>query len=153
MKPDREGKLILPPHFSRRILWVIPLLLVSVYSAFLNGLADNCFLASSLFVTSLVYWNHPVEGTRRKIDLFTANGSILYQAVYSAPRTSSLARNAYWLVVCMMLICYSGARHFGRYRVDDNSASLFHCSIHVFGNVGNLLLYDSLGVNALGFGL
>ena len=74
-----------------------------------------------------------------------AIGSLAYQCFYTSQRTTERARATYWATVAAGGSCYMLGRHFGMARGSFNVSSALHCGLHVFGNVGNLLLYDSLG--------
>ena len=45
-------------------------------------------------------------------------------------------------------LCYFLGRRFGR-TGNFNVSSSLHCCLHLCGNIGNLLLYDSLGPHNL----
>ena len=148
------SKLVLPPQYSRRILIASSVMSASAVSAYYNGCYDNCVLAVLVLCSSLNYWRHPTFGVRRSFDMLCANGSLAYQVFYTSQRSecSSKARMAYLFTVMCGGTCYFAARRFNfRYR-NLNISSALHVCLHLFGNLGNLILYDSLGANALGLG-
>lgn len=147
-----RGKLVLPPIYSRRILMASTLMCTSVASALYNRLPDNAMLAVLVLCSSVNYWRHPVLGARRYFDMVCAIGSLAYQCFYTSQRTSKPARHAYWMTVAAGGSCYLVGRYFSFSRRMYNVSSSLHVCLHVFGNVGNLLLYDSLGVNLLRLG-
>ena len=69
----------------------------------------------------------------------------------AALHAGTVRRNAYFLSVAAGLGCYGCSRYFSFTRNDKDTSSCFHCGLHAMGNVGNLILYDSLGVNWLGW--
>eukprot|EP00322_Chrysochromulina_rotalis_P025613 CAMPEP_0115832680 /NCGR_PEP_ID=MMETSP0287-20121206/2784_1 /TAXON_ID=412157 /ORGANISM="Chrysochromulina rotalis, Strain UIO044" /LENGTH=154 /DNA_ID=CAMNT_0003286075 /DNA_START=23 /DNA_END=490 /DNA_ORIENTATION=- len=148
MKP----KLVLPPQYSQRILRISSLTLASIGSAIFNGLPINTGLASAVFFTSVNYWRYPVFGWRRNIDIVCACGSLMYQAVFTAFDTTPSARYAYWAAIVGGGACYATGLYTGRVLHNLNISSMMHVGVHVCGNLGNLILYDSLGANLLGFG-
>ena len=156
---DDDPALVLPPQFSRRILCASSLMLLSFYAGLYNGLHDNAFLALLVFCSSINYWRLPVLGWRRSFDMCCANGSLAYQFFYTSTFTSAEARTAYRLTVAAGGVFYMAARSFNRYLGASpktrplalNYSSACHVCLHICGNVGNLLLYDSLGVNWAGW--
>ena len=147
-----KEELVLPPQYSRRILRISALTLASIISASYNGLALNTVLSSTVFFNSVNYWRYPVYGVRRNVDVVCACGSLGYQAIITAYATTPAARYTYWGAVGAGLCCYLMGRHAGRVLGNKNVSSMLHVGVHVFGNLGNLALYDSLGANHLGLG-
>ena len=142
-------RLILPPQYSRRILYASTLMVPSIASAYYNKLPDNTFLAALVLGSSLNYWRYPVHGIRRQVDMVCAIGSLGYQCFYTSWRTSTNARHTYWATVAAGGTCYLIGRYFTFTRGWYNVSSAMHCMLHLFGNLGNLILYDSLGANVL----
>ena len=121
-------------------------------AAWYNGLDDNFLVATLVLLSSLLYWHDPADGWRRKLDMFCANGTVLYQVAYSVrflPTTAAVL--AHLASVVLAASCYLGARHFGRAEGDFDSASKCHVLLHVLGNMSNILLYDALGRNHAGW--
>ena len=146
------AKLVLPPQYSKRILRVSALTLVSISSAIYNELPFNCGLAATVMFTSVNYWRHPTFGLRRNVDIVCACGALGYQALFTAYDTTPAGRCAYWLAVAAGGCCYLLAFYNGRFLGNLNRASKLHVGVHLFGNLGNVMLYDSLGANLLGLG-
>ena len=145
-------KLVLPPRFSRRILIASTLTWSSIASAAYNALPINFVLAASVYATTLNYWRYPVFGWRRNVDMLCSFGALGYQAVVTAYQTSDAGRHMYWAAICCGGGCYALARYVSKTRGNLDVGSKFHVGVHVMGNVGNLILYDSLGANVLGLG-
>ena len=114
-----------------------------------NACYDNAFLAALLLCSSINYWRHPVLGVRRHFDMVCANGSLAYQCVYTSLLTSRTARLLYWATVLAGGVCYFVGRRFSSRHQNYNVSSLLHVCLHIFGNAGNFLLYDSLSANVL----
>ena len=145
---DVMPQLVLPPQYSQRILLASCMMTSSVVSAWINNCPDNCALAFLVLCSSLNYWRHPVYGLRRSFDMLCANGSLAYQLFYTSQFTSERGRAAYWATVAAGGLCYFLGRRFGR-TGNFNVSSSLHCCLHLCGNIGNLLLYDSLGPHNL----
>lgn len=147
-----HGELVLPTQYSRRILRFSTLTLFSIASALYNGLFVNATLAIVVFCTSINYWRHPLFGWRRNLDIGCVCIAFSYQISFTATHTSALARHAYYLTMFTGSVCYLASLYAGRILRDDATDSLLHVCLHICGNVGNLLLYDSLGANTFGLG-
>ena len=145
-------KLVLPPQYSVRILRISSLTLASIGWGIFHGLVLNTCLSSLVFLTSVNYWRHPTFGWRRNFDIVCAVGSLSYQAVFTAYDTTPSARYAYWGAVGAGLAFYALAFYSGRVLKNLHYSSALHCGVHICGNVGNLILYDSLGKNWFGLG-
>ena len=149
----REGAaihLVLPPCYSKRILYASTLITASVCSALYNRRLDNALLATLVLASSINYWRHPVIGHRRSLDMLCASASLLYQLIWTCNLVSRAARCAYYTTVCMGCACYVSARVFAFTRRDYNLSSTMHVCLHLWANAGNLILYDALGANLLG---
>jgi len=147
-----KPKLVLPPQYSIRILRISTLTLASIGAAVYNELPLNVCLATTVFLTSVNYWRNPTFGWRRNLDIVCAVGSLSFQAVFTAYDAALAARHAYWTAVASGGCCYLVGLYCGRVLKNFNLSSALHCGVHVCGNVGNLILYDSLGANHVGFG-
>lgn len=119
----------------------------SIVSATYNELPDNALLACLVLFSSVNYWRHPVVGARRTFDMLCACGSLAYQCCYTSWKTSERARHTYWATVLAGGSCYLVGRYFSFTRKMYNVSSSLHVMLHVFGNIGNVVLYDSLGAN------
>ena len=90
------------------------------------------------------------DSFRRQADMAAANFSLAYQCFYTSWRTSDVrVRHVYWATVLAGGVCYAMARHMGLRYKNQNVSSLLHVCLHLFGNAGNLLLYDALGAKTL----
>ena len=78
-----------------------------------------------------------------------ACGSLGYQVFYTSTFASDAARLAYLATVVCGCSCYLVARRYSFKYGNYNVSSAMHCGLHLFGNLGNVLLYDSLGANYL----
>ena len=145
------GRLVLPPHLSRRIFYTSFLILGSVASAVANDLPVSAAMAVSLLATSLNYWRHPIFGWRRNLDVFVATTSLFYQLAILSADAPAPARSLYFITVGCGGVCYLRSRWQGIYHGDRSTSSLYHCGLHLCGNIGNLVLYDAVGLNYAGW--
>jgi hypothetical protein len=117
----------------------------------MNSCYDNMLLALLVLCSSVNYWRHPTLGVRRNADMLCASGSLAYQVFFTSQRAPANARLAYLATVAAGCACYVCARCIRRKHSGAlNSTSALHVGLHLFGNLGNLLLYDALGANTLG---
>ena len=153
---SKGGALVLPPHLSKRLYYSSFLILGSITSSITNNLPQGLCLSALVLCTSLNYWRHPVFGWRRNVDILAAVSSLAFQCLVTSSQAPGGARSAYLFTVGCGGLCYLRSRHIGvKFRGREGteaSSSLWHMGLHVFGNLGNLILYDSLGVNYLGWG-
>lgn len=149
---DTRPKLVLPQQYSARILRISFLTLASIGSSIYHGQWINTCLSSLVFFTSVNYWRNPTFGWRRNFDIVCAVGALSYQGIATAYQTKYPgARHIYWAAVSAGLAFYAMAFYSGRVLKNLNYSSALHCGVHICGNIGNLILYDSLGKNCLGF--
>jgi hypothetical protein len=128
---------VLEPRFSRRILSICFLSLVSAAVAAQCGLYDCMGVALAVFVNSINYWRHPTHGIRRNLDMLTAFTGCVYQIHKSF---SSRTQMLYFVCLYCGVSCYG----FARFCKSKYYSSLWHCGIHIFGNIGNVVLYYGL---------
>ena len=136
MKP-----LVLPPHYSSRIVNISYLMLVSLATSLFRTLYLCSLCTLAVFITSQLYWRHPTKGRRRLLDMIISASSLLYHimlATFYVPNPAS--QIAYFGAVLIGVGCYLIARHL---KCKDMSSRL-HCLLHIFGNVSNVILYNSL---------
>ncbi|EOD15750.1 hypothetical protein EMIHUDRAFT_103249 [Emiliania huxleyi CCMP1516] len=149
---DEESDLILPPRFARRIWLVSWLALSSGSAAIANGRRDCAALSVLMLATSLNYWRRPTHGPRRTVDMAAAAGSLIYQVAAVAPFSHCpIAAGAYLASVAAGAGCYARARLLSRRHGDRDSSSWWHVGLHLCGNAGNVLLYDAVGRNLVGW--
>ena len=124
---------------------------LSLCSAAANGCYDSALLAAVVLCTSLAYWWHPTVGLRRQLDMLASVASLAYQVCYSSHGAGEAARRVYLGLVGVGTLCYLAARLESARRADQNVSSACHVALHICGNASNLLLYDALGRNVLGW--
>ena len=143
---------IQPPHLARRLYYSSFITLASVASSVHNGVLDCSCLAALVLATSLNYWRRPVHGVRRNLDIAAAVGSLTYQSLIVAPGVADAgARLAYGASLVAAGSCYAAALAADRLLRRKSLACACHIGLHVCANAGNVLLYDALGENALGW--
>ena len=132
------------PEYSIRLYRTCYLMLISMYSAWIHGIIDCFALSVLVFSTSILYWRFPVDGWRRRLDIVCVNGAILYQSIHKARQIDLLPAFLYYSMVIFIVFFYRTARYYGRTLHDYDMASRYHMLFHIFGNLGNLVLYQAL---------
>jgi hypothetical protein len=108
----------------------------SIICALSHGLYDAAALVSTVLTTSILYWTNPTRGFRRKLDITAVWVTALYQMGVMAPQSSNGL--LYIITVCVGVTCYVISNTIG-----DPDGHV-HALVHVWGNVGNLILYIGL---------
>jgi hypothetical protein len=139
------------PTFGRRMYRTSYLILLSSYSAWYNNLVVCLALSLLVFITSVMYWSNPTNGWKRKLDMTCVMVSLIYQLCYLALWLDLEAYLAYLACITLMALYYGMARYYGRVLLDYDMSSRYHVGVHIVGNISNLVLYDALGVNYLGW--
>jgi hypothetical protein len=130
--------LILQPEYSRRIVLISHVIWISILTSASYGLYFCSLLALTVWATSQIYWSYPVKGLRRSLDMACASASLIYHFGLSI---SSLTKPQLYLsLLAVALSFYFLARR----AQNQNYSSFYHCLMHIFGNISNLVLYSSL---------
>ena len=135
------------PLTMSRSRWRHPCLLSSLLTAF----SVACAARRSLFVpfgvgplavlaSSILYWIDPVkESPRRTIDLITVRTGLACQVLlacrFCAPAGLALLLGGYGIAMA----CYAAGRLL-TVRGRQGAGAFVHCGVHVFANLGNLML-------------
>lgn len=133
--------LVLPPRFSRRILFIAHLTLLSSLLAGYLKIYDCSCMALVVFLTSVNYWRHPTKGWRRNFDMLTVAIGFSQHLYRSSSQKDFTVYVGYFTAfgICTMLYALAW-----RLSYDQNASSLCHCLIHIVSNVGNVWLYLSI---------
>lgn len=128
---------------------------LSMFASSYNQLPWAMFASTLIFCTSLNYWREPTDGVRRRMDIACVAGMFLMQLIFKSPMAPPGARIAYYVISLMGIGSYFLGRKlsFTAKGEEPNHrlASVFHIILHFLANVGNLVLYDALGANLMGF--
>lgn len=128
--------LVLPNKYANRIYYISYLTITSIIISFYLGLYEFTFLTSSVLLTSLNYWKHPLKNWRRNIDMFMVCLTYLY-TLTQCHHSNIYNRYVYYTCNGIGIICYTFAR---KNNCKDKS-SLYHCGVHLISNIGNIVLY------------
>lgn len=141
---DTGELMMIPGEYSQRLFYSGMLTIVSVAVSLNLGLYTFSLIGAAVLVNSINYWRYPIAGPRRNIDMAFAIGACLYHMQASFGLESEPYFTAYWIVTSFALYSYAVARRYGRRHNNPDMASRWHMSLHVFGNVSNVILYLGL---------
>ncbi|ETW01845.1 hypothetical protein H310_06416 [Aphanomyces invadans] len=129
--------LVLPRQYSARLFRSSWLTAFSVYSAAQCDLWMCCTMTLLVLFTSLNYWQHPVRGWRRNVDISAVVLGFAYHLYQSLWCASWSHQILYYAFVVKTVYCYSQARA----APNKDVSSRWHMIMHLVGNIGNLILY------------
>ena len=114
--------------------------LVTGSYAFYKGHYDFAALSYLVLLTSLNHWRFPVMNSwRRYLDVACVQLGLWYHVIAAYFMTNSLP---YYMFMGLGSISYAaGADAYERGHWWP--AALFHMGVHLFGNIGHLILYSS----------
>ena len=144
--------LMLPAKYSTRIYRCSFMSIASVASAAFNEQAACLACAMLVMVTSINHWRRPEwKSVRRRMDMLAVGAAAAYQLFMVSPTAPRGACAAYVATVVLGTACYAAARRSRSVHGDLDRSTWWHCGLHLCGNCGNLILYDALGANKLGW--
>jgi len=110
----------------------------------LYGLMNNTCLwvvPAGVYINSVNYWRNPVDGMRRRIDI----GWIIMGLVSNSAYAVLYSTNAYPYFIMTLLACAMYPLSYYFYWKKQYHISTFtHSLLHIFANIGNVCLYQSL---------
>lgn len=98
---------------------------------------DLALVPLAIWITSMVYWYHPVDGWRRYIDISVVALALSWQ-VYRA--WFAEYRLIYYCVVGIAILFYVIGKLLDP--IDSILSTIAHGALHVFANLSNLILYS-----------
>jgi hypothetical protein len=115
----------------------------SLICALWGGINNNMLwiVPAGVYINSVNYWRNPVGGMRRRIDIGWSVLGLMINNVY-AIRYST---NAYPYFIMTLIACamYPLSYYF-YWRKQYIIATFIHSLLHIFANIGNVCLYQSL---------
>jgi len=114
-------------------------LVASLYAIYQQQYIFAC-CPGGVFVTSICYWSKPTFDTpRRYIDIVYVSSSLVYQ-IYRAYYSQYMVIY-YTIVLCAVSFYPLGYYYYYRNRYWESTYA--HCTLHILGNISNLVLYSS----------
>ena len=117
------------------------LCLISIWYALYKKRYNLVIAPIGVFITSINHWRKPEKKSiRRKIDLAVVYLALFYQ-VYKTRKNRNFL--LYLITIAMGGLMHKLSKYMntGSYVEDDISAWL-HTLLHLYGNVGNLIIYS-----------
>lgn len=140
------NKQVVPPECAKVIFKVSFLILGSFTVASILQVYDGAVVTAAVFVCSVNYWRRAEYGLRRNIDIANNVVCLSYQTwrsfQISLPYTIGFLVPTYIGVGCFFL---------GRYldKTDTTLGTWAHAWAHIFGNIGNVILYHGIKFSSL----
>jgi len=129
------------------------MILLSMFASSYNQLPVAMFATTLIFCTSLNYWRAPTDGFRRRMDITCVGAIFLTQLFLLLPMAPPRARVAYLAVAFTGIGSYFLGRRFSFTAEGEEpnhlTGTVCHILLHFFANVGNIILYDSIGAGLL----
>lgn len=107
--------------------------------AFYKGHYHLVHVPGGIWLTSMLYWWHPVRGWRRNLDIIYVQYAFLYQAWHAI--VAEYAR-AYFILIALAVASYPLSIWYGSKAENKNKQFQFHYLIHIFANIANIVLYS-----------
>jgi hypothetical protein len=133
---DKE-ELILPLPYNKWICNAAWLSFGAGMFACYQGQTHLAISPLSAWVTSLLYWSHPVRGWRRNLDIYVVRCALAWQVYYAWWNPNGLLYYALTVfgIFLYAIGCYIHAPNMYKY------STLLHCALHFVANTANVILY------------
>jgi hypothetical protein len=128
--------MILPEECAYTLWCVSWLSWVSGTFAVLRGYTDLAVVPYGVWLTSINYWRNPDYSWRRYLDIVYVQCALWYQ-VFRA--FGSEYQTEYYILTSIGILFSPLAVV---YREDPWKTTILHAMVHVFGNLGNMVLYS-----------
>jgi len=116
------------------------LLFVPSALAFYNGYYDLGLCNSAILLTSLNFWQNPVYGWQRNLDIVVTKSCVLFQSYRAVHSNNS---TLYYFFISNTLLFYLVGVYFHYVRKDTWKSVYAHTMCHIMGNVASVILYSS----------
>ena len=135
---SKQNLVLLSPDQSYFIWKASWLSLFSCMYAISQGHTDLAIVPGGVFLTSINYWRYPDYSWRRTLDMNYVKLALSYQIVRSYNSEYATLH-----VLCMILGVSCFPLSWNYYNNNQIWMSVYiHSMVHVFGNIGNILLYS-----------
>ena len=129
---------IVPPDCAKLIYNLAPLSFISSFVGFYNGHYDLCIVPFSVGCSTLLYWKKPISGWRRNVDICISSCGLLYQ-MYVIYTLEQYIISYYFCKVLAVSSYFIGHYYFAKGHLWPSM--YWHAGVHIFGNIGNAILY------------
>lgn len=136
---DTINKLSHNEHILLRI--TSRLSIISIVSAILHQSVEFTLMGCMVLFTSIGYWDNPIQGTRKNIDVF----NVCFWTVYCIIRATYIdnvsTRTMYYAYLFIAISYFITCQIVSYY---DYPWVMFHCGVHIFSNIANQYLFYGL---------
>ena len=136
-----QSKYIVPKDCANFIYNLAPLSFISSIIALYRGHYNLFIVPLSVGCTTLLFWKEPTYGWRRNTDIIITSCGLLYQ-IYRVYLMKSPNILYYFIKFLAVLSYVIGHYHYSKGRIW--LSTYCHSGIHIFGNLGNIVLYVSM---------
>ena len=135
---NKNTSFILYPEQSYFIWKASWLSLISCLYAIYQNYIDLALVPGGVFITSLIYWRKPDYSWRRTLDMNYVRVALLYQILRSYGAEYGMP---HFLSMILAVSCFPLS---WKYYNDNRlwESVYIHCLVHLFGNIGNIILYS-----------
>ena len=132
---------MVPPGCAHILFRISFITLGAFFCAATLQVYDGMAITAAVFLCSTNHWRRPVYGLRRNIDIVNRVSCLAYQTwrcfAVGVPYTIGFLLFTYTGVGCFFL-----GLHLDKTNLLHGTYA--HCFVHIFGNVGNVILYIGL---------
>jgi hypothetical protein len=118
----------------------------ALYAYSIPTISHLAIIPAAVFTTSVLYWRIPRRDSwQRKLDITVVISGLSYNSyyVYSSEAIPISTKQIYSTLIGISGMCYA----FSEYLIRCGRiwpATYAHASIHLFANIANIILYNSL---------
>ncbi len=128
-------ELTLSPQYSRILLYVSQLSLLTAIFVYFYGHPQLVIVPGSVYISSVLYWRNPIkESIWRKIDIATVIIAFNWQNYIII--SQNLHTYQYWILMGIAVSCYPLSNYCRKYGEWADTAC--HVLIHIFANIANI---------------
>jgi hypothetical protein len=141
-KPDKNGLyngLIVPANHANLIFKLGYLSIVTTSFAIYQRHYTHSLIPLSVGLSTFLYWKHPVYGFRRYLDMGVVSSGLLYN-FYHIHFSEHIV---YFYIIKILAVLSYLVGWYYHSQGYISYGTFFHCGIHVFGQIGNIILYLS----------
>ncbi len=133
-------KLILDPQYSKYIYYTTWVMLFTALYGIYKEYYTLGYLTFVVFCSSINYWRNPIDNIIRVIDL-TISFSAVFFTLYYVQYCKHLY--VYYLLLSFIGFCYFASKYY-RYQKNYMYCTMYHCGVHLTGNLCSLLIYNKI---------
>ena len=133
-----QEELVIPKEHAQIILKCVPLSFISgLYALWMDQPLMVTSIPFLITCSSVLYWSHPTYSWRRNVDI----GTVIYCALYQAYRAQYADNSFYYFIFKFLgILSYFVGRYADRH--NPYMGVVCHTGIHIFTNIGNIILYS-----------